>query len=85
LPHHRLCHGLIRFGQRRLPDLRESEIQELDALPCGQNIRGLQIAMHDALFVRGIQSIQDLPRIFEGLGERQRSFERSPSTSSITR
>jgi hypothetical protein len=42
--------------------LGQSEIQKLDTLLCHQDIRGLEVAMRDALAVRNVQSVEDLSR-----------------------
>ena len=41
----------------------QAEIQQLDALPADQDVRGFQIAVGDALPVRGVQRGKDLARI----------------------
>ena len=57
--------------------LRQTKVEQLDPLFGDQDVVGLEIAMRDAFLMRGIESIQNLPRIFNGLFGRQRPFERS--------
>ena len=52
--------------------MRESEVQELDAGFRQHDVAGLQIAVHDAAAVRGIQRLGDLPPQPQDLIERQR-------------
>src|SRR5207244_1440818 len=55
--------------------LGKTEVEQLDALPGNQNVGGLQIAMDNALFVRGIEGVENLPRVLDSPQQRQRSFE----------
>ena len=56
-------------------ELRESEVEDLhDAVRRDHDVRGLQIAMDDAAFVRGFERGGDLSRDAEGfLGNAERS------------
>jgi hypothetical protein len=45
----------------------QAEIEQLDSLFGEQDIRGLQVAMRDALAVRGVQSLQNLARVLDGV------------------
>ena len=40
-----------------------------------QDVAGLQVAVDDALFVRGVERVQDLPGQLERLSERHRSMQ----------
>ena len=73
--------------------LREAEVEHLHrAVGADLDVGGLQIAMNDALLVRGFERVRDLPRDRQRFGERRPRRARdasasrsSPSTSSITR
>ena len=54
----------------------ESKVEQFDALPGDEDIGGLEVAVRDALPVRGVEGIADLCGIFQRLVERQRAFER---------
>jgi hypothetical protein len=58
-----LCcgHGVLFFG-RRLLHFGQPKVQQLDPIDADQNVSRFQIAMHDSLVVRGLQSIRDLQR-----------------------
>jgi len=61
------------FTQRRL---RETEVQHFDdAVARDHHVGRLQIAMDDALFVRGVERVQDLLGQLERLSERHRSVQ----------
>jgi hypothetical protein len=64
-------------GRRRRPRIQgfgETEIEHLDrAVGADLDVRRLQIAMHDALLVRGFERLGNLPRDRQHLGERHRS------------
>ena len=48
--------------------LREAEVQDLDGAVCADfDVRRLQVAMDDALPVRGFERLGDLPRDGQGL------------------
>ena len=70
--------------------LRETEVEHLHrAVGAHFDVRGLQIAVNDALFVRGFERLGDLLRDGQCLVERDRARamrcdRSSPSTSSIT-
>ena len=75
----------------RLHRLRQPEVEHLDrAVGADLDVGRLQIAMDDALLVRGFERFGDLPRDRERLVERKRarcamrSASVGPSTSSIT-
>ena len=73
------------------PGLRETEVEDLDlALRRQLHVRGLQVAVDDALLVGLLQGLGDLLREADRLVERDgprfsRSARSSPSTSSIAR
>ena len=68
---------LRRQSRYRAPGLfRQSEIQQLDPLLRDQNVGGLQIAMYDAFAVSRVESIQNLPRVFQRFLHRQRTLKR---------
>ena len=54
-------------------ELRQTEVENLDAVLGDDDVAGLQVAMDHALGVRGGQRIDDLHRITQGLIERQRT------------
>ena len=59
---------------RRIHRFREPEVQHLHrAVPTDLDVRGLQIAMDDALLVRGFQGRRDLLRDRQRVGERHRT------------
>jgi hypothetical protein len=58
-------------------DLRESEIEDLHPALREQDVAGLQVAVDDAFFVRGIERVQDL------LGQLERPSERHGSAQSL--
>jgi hypothetical protein len=60
LPRQALRNGLVAFLERCALDLRQTEIQQLYALPRHHDVGGLQIAMHDTLAVRVVQRLEDL-------------------------
>src|SRR5262249_1653596 len=61
--------GGDRFGQ-----LRETEVEDLDApVFREEHVLGLQIAMDDALVVRGRQAAGDLHAVLDRLADRQRA------------
>ena len=64
----------------------EPEIEDLQtALGCDADVRGLQVAMHDPLVVRGLEAVGNLASIVERGRERDGAREQvSPSTSSMT-
>src|SRR5260221_7066353 len=41
-----------------------------------QDIGGLQIAMRDSLAMRSVESLENLPGVFDGFLDRQRTLER---------
>jgi hypothetical protein len=51
-------------------------IQQLDPLLCDQNVGGFQIAMDDAFAVGRVESIQNLPRVFQRFLHGQRTLKR---------
>jgi hypothetical protein len=50
--------------------------EKLDPLFGDQDIGRLEVAMRNALAVRRIQRLQNLPRVFDGLVDGQRAFQR---------
>jgi len=73
-----------RYGCRRRPRfvflrgerLRQAKIENLHDAAAGDfDVRRLQISMHDALLVRGIEGVDDLPRDGHRVGGGQRSGE----------
>ena len=76
---------------RGLRDLRQPEVQDLDrAVVADFDVLRFEIAMDDALLVRGFEGVGDLTGDREGVGSgraerRDRASDRSsPATSSIT-
>ena len=76
---------LIRIRSRGLHQLRQSEVQNLDApVFRDENVFRLQIAMDDSLLVRGREPVGDLHSILERLPLRQRSaFEHRPQAFAL--
>ena len=84
------AHDLVLAGERhgergvvgrwplgvRGTQLRKAEIQQLDAGLGDEDIRGLQVAMGDALLVRGVERVANLHRVLQRLIDRQRPLER---------
>ena len=68
-------HDAGAVDSKSVRDLRESEIENLHAALGAQDVAGLQVAVDDALFVRGVERVQDLPGQFERLSERHRSVQ----------
>ena len=60
---------------RRVTELRQAEVQQLDAGLGDENIRGLQITMRDPFLVRGVERIANLDRVLQRLIDRQRPLE----------
>jgi hypothetical protein len=55
-------------------DPREAEVEHLDeTIGCDRDVRGLQIAMHDAVLMGRFQRVGELPRDGQGFVECQRS------------
>ena len=69
-------HVAAAVDSRSVLDLRESEIENLHAALGEQDVAGLQIAVNDALPVRGVERVQDLIGQCERLGKRHRSVQR---------
>lgn len=65
--------------------LRQAEIQQLDSLFRDQNVGGLQIAVSEALAVRRVESVENLPCIFDRLLTGSGPLSCTPSINSITR
>ena len=60
---HRHRRRLVRRARGRLDGLRQTEVEDLHHPRFGQHdVGGLEIAMDDALRVRGVERIGDLPR-----------------------
>ena len=71
---------------RRLQRLREAEVQHLHrAIGAQLDVRGLQIAMDDALLVRGFERLRNLPGYRQGLVERNRALRPSDRRASVPR
>ena len=68
-------HEAGAVDRRSVLDLRESEIENLHAAFGEQDVARLQVAVDDALFVRGIERVQDLLRQFERLSDRHGSVQ----------
>src|SRR5262249_7207705 len=68
------CWGLPRiFGRLRLL-ARETKVQDLDPpVPGQEDVVGLQVAMDDALVVRGSETERDVLRAFQGAPQRKRA------------
>jgi hypothetical protein len=68
----RVTAGLVIVGEFKC--LRQTEVQHLDR-PVGSDldVGGFQVAMHDPMFVRGLQSVGNLS------SDRQSLFERNGS------
>ena len=56
--------------------MSQAEVEELDALARDKDVARLEIAVNDALGVRGLQRVQDLNGVLDGPGDRQRSLQR---------
>ena len=56
---------------------RQAEVEKLDSLFGEEDVAGLEVAMDDSLRVRGIQSVQDLRGVVQGLLQRQWTLQRS--------
>jgi len=61
----------VRSGFSRTYILRQPEIQQLDAGLRQRDVVRLQVAMDDALAVRGVERVADLRGVLERLVERQ--------------
>ena len=70
----------IRAGQhagaRRARQLGQTEVEQLDPLLREQDVGGLQIAVDDALAVRGVERLADLHAVRDRLVDRQRAGDR---------
>src|SRR5215469_11854089 len=65
--------------------LRQAEVEQLNHAIRHQNVGWFQVAMNDALRMRGLKRGSDLYGQTQGVACRQRTFgQGSPSTSSIT-
>ena len=53
----------------------QAKVQQLGSLPGDQDVGRLEIAVDNALVVRGVEGVQNLPRVFHGFGDRQRAFQ----------
>ena len=63
---------------RAFDRLRESEVEHLDAaVGADLDVGGLEIAMDDALIVRGLERFSDLPRHRDRLVDGQRAVRQS--------
>src|SRR5207248_11390538 len=51
------------------------EVEQLDTRPVDQDVRRLEVPVHDALLMRRVQRIANLGRILQGLSQRQRTFK----------
>ncbi len=82
----RHSHGDRRGVRRRVADnLRETKIEHFHAAAGSDlDVGGFEIAVDDALFVRGFEGCGDLSGDAQRLIERQRAFGEAPSTSSMT-
>ena len=59
---------------QRIHRFREAEVEDLHgAITANLDVRGLEVAMDDALPVRGFQGFRDLPGSWQGLVERNRA------------
>ena len=66
---------IVRQRRGDCSSLRQAEVEQLDrAVRRDLDVGGLQIAMDDALVVRGFERVGDLPRDAERLVERNRSL-----------
>ena len=82
----RLRHGGVGFGEWRGFEFRQPEIQQLDALLGDEDVGGLQIAMRDALAVRGVERItESARRTRSACSSGSGPLSGEPSTNSITR
>src|ERR1035438_4732876 len=75
-PRHSGTASWIAFLERGGLQFGQPEVEQLDALLGHQNVGRFQVAMRDAFLMRGVQSIQNLSRVFQGFFERQRSPQR---------
>jgi hypothetical protein len=83
--HHEADHGAGRRGDRcgccrdacgaiRVQGLRQAEVKHLDGTVRPHlDVRGLQVAMHDALLVRRLERLGQLPGDRQGLIHRERA------------
>jgi hypothetical protein len=83
---HRTGRGVERSDVARRTarhtDLRQSEVQNLGVTTLGdENVRRLDVAMDDALRMRGIEGVGNL----DGERENQFGFERTPSDAMLQR
>ena len=53
----------------------ESEVEELDALFSDEDVGGFQVAVGDAIAVRGVEGFEDLAGVLDSFFDGQRSFE----------
>ena len=60
---------------RRVLDLREAEVENLHAALGEQDVAGLQVAVDDALPVRGVYRVKDLLGQGERLSDRHRTVQ----------
>ena len=61
-------------GGFRLRQLREAEVEDLDAaVPRHEDVLGLQVAVDDPFLVRRGEAVGDLDRLFDRLAHRQRA------------
>ena len=64
--------GLRARSFADLRQLREAEVEDLDApVLRDEEVLGLQVAVDDALLVRGGEAVRDLHRVVDGLARRQ--------------
>ena len=69
-------------GRIGIDHAREAEVENLDLVLGRQHHVGrLQIAMDDALLVRGFEGVEHLPGVRDGFVERQRALSRAEPAS----
>ena len=75
--------GLVDGRDRvRLRQLGQAEVEDLHAAVVGdEEVLGLEVAMDDAVVVRGGEAVGDLDGVVDGLAHRQRDRRSSRSRS----
>jgi len=61
----------LRVQKRRLDQLRQPEIQDLDAVGCDHDVCRFEVTVHDSGSMRARQGVRNVDRQAEGFGERR--------------